>query len=144
VSTDWDERDDEGWCRQQRASAIAYVADAPDSFGRVGDKPAWYVAPYIAIWAVDDPGQSGTVRWWVICGDLPTDYLSVEDAASPRQAAAAFAERWSNLAAHMQSGVIHPDSRIENRGDAPLLAPLLESRARLLAEFARDTTLWSE
>jgi len=38
------------------------------------------------------------VGWWVICGDLPTGYVSAAKIKHPREAMRAFAERWRELA----------------------------------------------
>lgn len=98
-STDWD--DDaviESWCQQQRAVAAEYLSRQPVHFGDLGDWPAWHVAPYVAVWAVESVKTAGKVGWWVISGDLPTDYASGDGVPDPRAAVAVFSERWAEAA----------------------------------------------
>jgi hypothetical protein len=80
----WDEVKDENWCAERRQIVLEYLARQPQKFGDVGDWPAWHLAPYVSVWAVESFVRPGAVGGWVICGDLPTDYASAKDVFTPR------------------------------------------------------------
>src|SRR5260221_527012 len=85
------------WLTEQRTHAEEYLREQRVPFGRVADRPAWHLAPYIALWPVLGP-RTGEIHYWVIVGDLPADFLSADAAAQPRRAIASFAEQWVGLA----------------------------------------------
>ena len=78
----------------------------------------------------------------MVCGDLPTDYVSADEIKHPRDALASFAERWQEVADYMSRGQSHPTIRIGSGEHAEELAPLLEARAELLHRFAADDSYW--
>jgi len=83
----------------------------------------------------------------VICGDLPTDYVSAADVKPPqhpRKAMRVFAENWLKMVDAWSDGREVENSRIAGSSSPNELAPLLESRARLLMEWAEDDSLWEE
>src|SRR5207245_11544469 len=98
------------WLTEQRKHADQYLREQRVPFGRVADRPAWHLAPYIALWPVLGP-RTGEIQYWVIVGDLPADFLSADAAAQPRRAIASFAERWQGVARGMLEGMNH--QRIE-------------------------------
>lgn len=50
------DRDDsameEQWCAERRAQITSYLQSQGLDHGRVGEWPAWHVAPYVSIWAI--------------------------------------------------------------------------------------------
>ena len=112
-------------------------------FGRVGDWPAWHVEPYSSVWAVESVRSPGCVGWWVICGDLPTDYVSGGGLNNPRTAVREIAARWLDYAPDLRAGRPNPNIAIGS-GTASGLADLLEARARLLLCWADDDSIWAE
>ena len=51
---------EERWCNEQRANVVKYLRSQKVEHGSIGDWPAWHVAPYVSIWAVESlPGQNG-------------------------------------------------------------------------------------
>lgn len=88
---------EERWCDEQRACVADHLRSEGVKHGRIGDWPAWYVAPCVSIWAVESLARPEWIGWWVISGDLPTDYISSADVLPPQhpqKAIRAFAERW--------------------------------------------------
>jgi hypothetical protein len=141
---DYDDPDvEERWCNERRSAVIAYLAQQHLVHGAVGEWPAWHVAPYVSIWAIESACKPGWVGWWVISGDLPTDYVSADAIKHPREAMRAIAVRWQGAAVLMAQGTGPPGVAIGSPNDWPSLAPLLESRAKLLQEWAGDESLWS-
>ena len=132
------------WCRMQRDIADEYLSRQPITFGALGASPAWYLPPYVSLWAVESIQARGKVGWWVICGDLPTDYVSGLGNENPRAAVAAFANRWLEIATAMESGQSNAQYSIGSEGDANELAPALRARAQILAEWAADDTIWED
>lgn len=144
-SINWDiDANIERWCDEQRLVAAAYLQAQPVNFGQLGEWPAWQVAPYVSVWAVESMRVPGKVGWWVICGDLPTDYVSGDGIPDPRNAVAEFAKRWQQLATGMQRGEDHPSFSIGASRNTAEFAPLLKSRSELLFEWVRNDSMWQE
>jgi len=133
---------EEGWCRECHLTVAAYLAKEGLNHGEVGSWPAWHVAPYVSIWAVESLLAPGYVGWWAICGDLPTDYLSAATIKHPREAMLAFADTWKEVATSMRKGAPHPHIRIGPSEPNSELISLLEKRSDLLRRFAEDASAW--
>ena len=144
AAPDYDDRKvEEAWCNDRRAEISAYLVAQRVPHGDVGDWPAWHLAPYVSVWAIESAVEPGSLGWWVISGDLPTDYASSRGLPSPREALRGFAARWQAAAVLMARGEAHPEVRIGSRAEErKLLAPLLRERAELLARWAEDDELW--
>lgn len=84
------------WVSDARTQVAEYLSQQGLEHGPVGDWPAWHLAPMVSIWAVESLEGPGRVGWWVIYGDLPTDYVSGTGIGAPREAVAAFARRWAD------------------------------------------------
>ena len=130
------------WCEEQRARVAAYLQRQRVEHGRVGEWPAWHVAPHVSIWAVESRKRPDWVGWWVICGDLPTDYVSAAKVKHPREAMRAIAAEWRNQAKLMARGEQSADIRVGGPDDWASLEPLLETRASMLLQWANDDSLW--
>jgi hypothetical protein len=135
---------EEAWCEDQRSHVEAYLRGQAVDHGRIGDWPAWHVAPYVSVWAVESKARPEWVGWWVICGDLPTDYVSSAGIGCPRDAVRAIAKEWLELVGHMDRGELHPDRRLGRPEDWPSLAPLLRSRGEMLLAWAGNDAAWDE
>jgi Domain of unknown function (DUF4826) len=145
ISADYDNPEIEGkWCNKCRAEVAAYLKREGVKHGRVSEWPDWHVAPYVSIWAVESGHCPDWVGWWVICGDLPTDYVSAEIIKNPREAMHSIAARWFEVSGYMDLGKKHPTVNIGTPETWHSLGPLLKSRAQLLAKWAKDDTLWEE
>ena len=139
-----DDVDDETWCAASRQIVLEYLALQTQKFGALGAWPAWHIAPYVSVWAVESIVCPGDVGWWVICGDLPTDYASAKDVGTPREAVATFARRWQTLSGLMEKCESHPDMVVGTKRNAAELAPLLKSRAKILDDWAQDDSFWDQ
>ena len=133
---------DEEWVVAQRDTVVAYLAAEGVAHGQVGDWPAWHLSPYIAIWAIESLRAPGCVGWWVISGDLPTDYISSVDAHDPRAAMRQFAKNWADSAAHLLDGRQPPGTTIGSVAD-PVLGDLLQRRSATLKSWANDDEVWN-
>ena len=138
---------DEQWCEEMRTKVEAYLAGEQVKHGRIGESPAWHVSPYVSIWAIESLARPEWIGWWVIAGDLPTDYISakeIEPPQHPRKAVKAIAERWLEWVQATRQGREHEDLQLGGPQPNPELASLLEPRASLLIEYADDDSLWDE
>ena len=132
---------DPHWAQAQRLAVAAYLSRQRVPHGELPLSPAWHVAPYVGVW--DVPGRtSGERSFWAIAGDLPTDFVSADTLPNARSAVLALAERWLAVAGYMAKGLRHPTISIGSGERSAELASLLQSRATLLADWARDDELW--
>ncbi|GLQ98191.1 DUF4826 family protein [Dyella mobilis] len=133
---------EEQWCAERRNDVSAYLQRQGVQHGQVGEWAAWHLAPYVAIWAIESKVAPGHVGWWAISGDLPTDYVSASAIKHPREAMAAIAARWRDIAENQRSGQIMPGISMGNPTNWKDLAPLLAARAALLQDWATEPGLW--
>lgn len=106
---------EERWCEEQRANVADYLESEKVPHGRIGEWPAWHVAPYVSIWAIESLVQPEWIGWWVISGDLPTDCISsaeVSPPQHPKKALKVIAERWLKQAEAWKAGREYEGIRI--------------------------------
>ena len=132
------------WYAERREELARYLENEGVEHGPIGDEPAWFVAPYVSIWAIESAGNPGQVGWWGISGDLPNDYVSASKAKDPREAMIAIGSLWKEAAEYMARGEKHPTFVIGNGEDDAELAPLLASRSEILLTWADDPDVWAE
>jgi hypothetical protein len=135
---------EDAWLAEQRAIAIGYLQKEGISTPVVAEVPAFHVSPYVSLWAVRSKKNPDAVGWWVIAGDLPTDYLSAENAEEPRMALAAIARLWKEAAERMLRGERDPDFKVGRSEDWPTLGDLLLRRSGILMRYSEDETLWEK
>jgi hypothetical protein len=141
---DLDPASDEAWCAAARSQVVAYLARQGLRHGEVGERPAWHVAPIVSVWAVESLRRPGWIGWWVIQGDLPTDYVPAGSIRHPRDAVRAFAEEWSEYVCAVRAGRPPAHFTIGSGPPSEDLLDLLERRARLLSEWAADDSPWHD
>lgn len=131
---DYDDPDvEEHWCLARRIEVERYLQVQGIDHGGVGEWPAWHLAPAVSIWAINSRNNPGWVGWWVVCGDIPSDYISADGLRHPRQALRAIGARWTR----MVSGETADEGHVSKE-----LLPLLATRAHLLEAFAGNDELW--
>ena len=131
---------EETWCAERRDQARGYLRSQDLDHGEIGEVPAWFVVPHLSIWAIESLQTPDSVGWWVICGDLPTDYCSADGCRHPRQAAKRIARSWLEAIASTKPG----DKHIGTSGLDASLILLLQVRAKLLLDFSADDSNWAE
>ncbi|MFN3241498.1 MAG: DUF4826 family protein [Planctomycetota bacterium] len=142
---DWDDPAvQDRWCAEVRGHVETYLRDEKVEHGRIGEEPAWFVAPYVALWAIESKRRPETVGAWVISGDVPMDLASADDHPHPRDAMHAIADRWLAYAQDVRDGKVSDAIEIEGIADDAELVPMLISRAETLHEWAADDDLWEE
>ncbi len=130
------------WLQEQRDQIEAYLKKEGIEHGVIAKKPNWFVAPYVSIWRIGSYTNPKTTGWWVISGDLPTDYCSSNGIEDARSAMYHFAKTWNEVSECMISGKPHPDATIGNEDSWPELGDLLKRRSMILSDWAKDDELW--
>ena len=133
------------WCDDQRRQVGEYLRSQGVEHGGIGDQPAWHVAPHVSIWAIESLRRPEWIGWWAISGDLPSDYISaadIEPPQLPRNALRAIAERWLHAVGAWDEGREDEGFMIAGGQRNRELAPLLETRAKILIDWAADDSLW--
>lgn len=133
---------DTSWCGTQRAQVLAYLFDEGFQSANIGEWPAWHVAPIISVWAVESVERPGSVGWWVVSGDFPTDYTACSGERDPRQALRDIGNRWQKAAAHWTGGQAADGLGLRNAAQEGELAPLLAARSQLFLAMAADDSNW--
>lgn len=134
--------DEQEWLDEQEEFVFRYL----DRRARSYTKPLeieWCLAPYVAVWTTTPPGVS--TKYWIICGDLPTDLLEDSKIKTPRTAISTFAGRWIDVAKFMLQGKSHPTIQIgppQVPRELEELGKLLQNRAILLQKWSADSTNW--
>ena len=128
---------EEDWLDEQQEVAYQYMKRTGSNYGSIEHTPSFYLSPYVAVWAVESGKSPGEIGWWIITGDLPTDYISSSVISSAREAIIAFSKRWLNSVNMHKIGKVDPTITLSDE-----TADLLESRAQILAEWAYDESLW--
>lgn len=138
---------EEKWCCDQLRQVAEYLHSQRLKHGRIGEWPAWHIAPYVSIWAIESHARPESIGWWAICGDLPTDYISSGDVIPPqhpRKALRVFARNWLELVEAWKAGREIENTRIGDSSSHETLAPLLAARAHMLMKWTEDDSLWEE
>jgi hypothetical protein len=144
-NADYDDPEtDAEWCAERRRDVARYLEVERVAHGQIGAQPAWHVAPYVSVWAIESHDVPGTLGWWAVSGDIPNDYVSASKASSPRDAVRVIASLWHEAAQYMLRGEKHPTFRIGSSDREQELAPMLESRAVLLLDWVDDPEAWEE
>ncbi|OAI53308.1 hypothetical protein AYO47_05065 [Planctomyces sp. SCGC AG-212-M04] len=135
------------WCLEQQRKVAAYLEAQKVNHGRIGEWPAWHLPPYLSLWAVESMAMAEWIGWWVICGDVPTDYISAADVEAPqhpRKAIGVFARNWLAAVEAWKEGRELDHWRLAGPHPKEELGPLLEVRAQLLRDFANEDSFWDE
>ena len=128
---------EEDWLDEQQDVAYQYMKKTGTNFGSIEHAPSFYLSPYVAVWAVESGKSPNAIGWWVITGDLPTDYVSSSGIGGAREAMSEFAKRWQNSVNVYRSGKKDPSITLNSE-----TADLLEKRAHILMEWASDGSMW--
>ncbi|MDJ0813242.1 MAG: DUF4826 family protein [Woeseiaceae bacterium] len=82
------------WAKQRLDDAVIEVIDSGIFKGAaVEARPEWTLPNKIVIGRIRDFGP-GKPEYWVIAGEVPTDVISADLCATPREAARHFALKW--------------------------------------------------
>ena len=144
---DWDDPQvQDQWCAEVRGHVEAYLRDEQVEHGRIAEEPTWFVAPYVALWAVESKARPETVGAWVISGDVPMDLAAAEEHEHPRDAMHAIGDRWLRYAEDVRAGRANDAIVIEGVEDDQELVSMLADEVASPASLQADgaAALWKE
>ena len=120
------------WVREQFQKANKHLAENGILFDSVVTEESRYLAPYVAMWKIKSTDNQ---YFWVITGDLPTDFMSYENEKTARAAIKHFSLMWQMKAENIR--------RNENASDEEkALADMFVSRAEGLHRIQAQDELW--
>ncbi|MEP2652302.1 MAG: DUF4826 family protein [Paraglaciecola sp.] len=102
-------------------------------------KAAWVLPFQILIGKIRAQTQPEEFTW-IVCGNLPTDYVGGSVAATPRDAAKHFSLKWQLNASQIQAKNNHETSVKQEKDDD---ANNIINHAEALYELAQNDSLWS-
>lgn len=121
------------WVRQQFQRANAHLAENSILFETVVTEESRYLAPIVAVWKIKDRNND---FYWVICGDVPADYVQASRAKDAREVLRHFSMAWQlkaeNILANEKSDQVQKD-----------YANLLISKAEVLYETQSNDEWWN-
>lgn len=120
------------WIRSQFQKANLHLAEKGILQQSVAVEDSRYLPPYVAIWKINAIDKHS---YWVISGDLPSDYVAVSAAENARDALRAFSFRWQLQAQKLIDAGINDQTSQD-------YVNLLVSRAQSLYELFENQTLW--
>ena len=123
------------WVRTQFQKANRFLAEKGVIPSKVLADESRYLAPYMAVWKMESK-QPKKQTFWVMSGDLPSDYVDIKVAATAREAVRHFSMMWQLKAENLhKSGLTKDPTQAK-------FANLLISRAESLYRMQADDKLW--
>ena len=122
------------WVREQFQKANKHLAENGVLFDSVVTEESRYIAPYVAVWKIK---ASDGKYFWVISGDLPTDFMPIENEKTARAAIRHFSLVWQLKAENINRNEGANETEKE-------FAQLLISRAEGLHRIQAQEELWQE
>lgn len=123
------------WVRTQFQKANRFLAEKGVIPSKVLADESRYLAPYMAIWKMESKRPTKKT-YWVMSGDLPSDFVDVKVAATARDAVRHFSMMWQLQAENLvRSGATRDATQAK-------FAQLLVSRAESLYRMHNDDKLW--
>lgn len=124
------------WVRTQYQKANRFLAEKGVIPSKVLVDESRYLAPYLAIWKMESKRPT-TKTYWVMSGNLPSDFVDVKVAKTARDAIRHFSMMWQMQAENLiRSGATRRDATQAK------FVQLLVSRAESLYRMHNDEKLW--
>lgn len=118
------------WIKEQYQRATKYLAEKGIVTNSVKVEDSRYLVPLLALWKLTSLDGK---KFWVLCGDLPSDHSSIEVAPNARDALRHFSLKWQ-----MQAENLLQAKNAEQHD----FAQLLIGRADGLYKLYEDESLW--
>ena len=120
------------WVREQFQKANKHLAENGILFKSVTVEKCRYLAPICAVWQI---ATNDKKDYWVISGDVPSDYMALDGAGSARDAIRHFSFKWQMQAENIRRQVVDDQVQLN-------YAQILEQKAERLYQVFADDTLW--
>ncbi len=124
------EEQQQQWIKTQYQVATKYLAEKGVVTQSVQVEESRYLVPILALWKLTAIDGN---KFWVLCGDLPSDHSSVEVAPNAREALRHFSLKWQMQAENL----LQAKNEEQNK-----FAHLLIGRADGLYKLFNDESLW--
>ncbi|MFZ8200043.1 DUF4826 family protein [Alteromonas portus] len=121
------------WVREQFQKANKFLAENGVLFDTVITEESRYLIPYLAVWKIK--AMDGKL-YWVISGDLPSDYTTAENAKDAKEVLRHFAMHWQLKAENLINAKNADESQKE-------FGALLINRAENLFAMQNTPELWA-
>ena len=121
------------WVREQFQKANKFLAENGVLFDSVITEESRYLMPYLAVWKIR---AMDSKRYWVISGDLPSDYTSVDNAKDAKDVLRHFAMHWQLKAENLINAEGADDTQ-------KAFGALLINRAESLFAMQNAPDLWN-
>ncbi|QSX28647.1 DUF4826 family protein [Shewanella cyperi] len=124
------------WVRAHFQKANRFLAEKGILPGKVLVDECRYLAPYVAVWKMEAQ-KPAKQTFWVMSGDLPSDYVDVNVAETARDALRHFSMMWQLKAENLiQSGAVKDPTQAQ-------FAKILITKAESLFQIHMDDKLWA-
>jgi hypothetical protein len=124
------EAEQQAWVKEQYQVATKYLAEKGMVTNSVKVESSRYLVPILAIWQL---ALMNGERYWVLCGDLPTDHSRLDVAPNARDALKHFSLKWQLQA----DNLLKAEDKAQND-----FAQLLIGRAEGLYQLCENENLW--
>ncbi|MEW9796675.1 DUF4826 family protein [Alteromonas sp. CYL-A6] len=128
------EEQKEAWIKEQFQRANKHLAENGVLFDTVVADASKYLIPYLSVWKIKSTENK---QYWVISGDLPTDFMLASNAKDAREAIRHFSMSWQMKAESIRQTM--PGDETQMR-----FAALLENKAMNLFNVHESEHLWRE
>ena len=124
------EEQQQQWVKEHYQVATKYLAEKGIITDSVALEDSRYLVPILALWKLTSTDGK---KFWVLCGDLPSDHNLVDVAPNAREALRHFSLKWQMQAENLLQA---------NNEEQKKFADLLISRADGLYQLYNDKSLW--
>ena len=131
------------WIKEEFKKVEEYLQKEKITYDRIENTPSFYIEECVAIWKIFSKKYKGKIGWWVISGDLPTDYISSKNIKDARTALEKILSEWKSYVKSMKDGKNPNDVKIGNKNNKKELGELLEKRINILEEWLATDNLWN-
>lgn len=126
------ETEQQQWVKAQYQVATKYLAEKGLVTQSVAVEDSRYLIPYFSVWKLKSlEGKT----YWVICGDVTTDYMPGSVAESAREAVRHFSFKWQLQAENLMK---------EKTKEQQEFAQYLIGRAEGIYDLYKEDALWQE
>lgn len=121
------------WAREQFQKANQFLAQEGVLFDAVITEQSRYLAPLVAIWKIK---AMDSKVYWVLTGDVPTDFTLASNAEDARGVLRYFSLRWQMKAENLLQ------NNTSNDASQASYAQLLADRAERIYKLQEKDNLW--
>ena len=134
--------DPAAWAREVNDAAVSEIIERGVLDTEIFEaRPVWWLPFQVVIGQIRDTHQRAA-SVWIIAGQVPTDYVSTEAAATPRDAVRHFSMKWQLDAARYKDPATQEQLGADNKEEWDRMGEALAQTAEALADLAADDRHW--